>query len=109
MSLDVFTVSRMSSVGVTYKEVLIGTIPSGNTISDSFCIPDTVLRDARERPPSPLSRAWREREVMSHFVDEQPEAREVKELAFDVQADRGRAVALIKACLTQNPRSCCST
>lgn len=109
MSLDVFTVSRMSSVGVTYKEVLIGTIPNGNTTLDSFCIPDTVLRDARERPPSPLCRAWREREVMWHFVDEQPEAREVKEFAFDVQADSGRAEALIKVCLTQNPSPCCST
>lgn len=44
MSLDVFAVSRMSSVGVTYKEVLIRTIPNGNTTPDSFCIPDTVLR-----------------------------------------------------------------
>lgn len=41
-------------------------------------------------------------EVMPHFVYEQTEAREVKELALDGTVD-STAVALIKVCLTREP------
>lgn len=41
-------------------------------------------------------------EVMPHFVYEQTEAREVKELALDGTVD-SPAVALIKVCLTREP------
>ena len=40
---------------------------------------------------------------MFHFVYEQTEARKVKELAFVGKVDRGRAVALIKVCLSLAP------
>lgn len=41
--------------------------------------------------------------VMPHFVYEQTEAGEVKELVLEVRADSGKAEALIKVCLIPEP------
>lgn len=91
----------MSYVEVTHKEGLIHTIPSGNTATDSSYIFQILCLVMHRKDLLPSLGPG---EMMPPFVDEQPEASKVKELAFDVKADSGRAGALIKVCLL-HPRT----